>query len=62
MQCLIRTRAEGGGGGGKDLLINFNTADSHFDFHWLKYHPDHCPGGGGLNSYTNSRDPLALLK
>ena len=29
-------------GGTKDLLVNFNTTDSRFDFHLPKYHPDHC--------------------
>ena len=40
--CRAGSELELRGGGGKDLLINFDTTDSRFDFHFLKYHPDHC--------------------
>ena len=31
----------GRGGRFKDLLVNFDTTDSGFNFHLLKYHPNH---------------------
>ena len=69
--CRAGSELELRGGGGKDLLINFDTTDSRFDFHFLKYHPDHyislferfcSPGGDWLNSYTISRSSLDPLK
>ena len=40
--CRAGSELELRGGGGKDLLNNFDTTASCFDFHWLKSHPDHC--------------------
>ena len=34
--CRAGSELELRGGGGKDLLINFDTTDSRFDFHFLK--------------------------
>ena len=41
--CRARSELElrGEGWDKKIYLTIFDTADSCFDFHWLKYHPDH---------------------